>query len=359
MAGNYRIGISGWRYPPWRGTFFPSDLPQKDELAYASRKVNSIEINGTFYSLQRPSSFAKWFEQTPEDFRFAVKGPRYITHLRRLKEVAAPLANFFASGVLRLEHKLGPLLWQLPPSMPYDATRLEAFFKLLPRTTEAAVRLARKHQPFLAHSWVKSSTSSPLRHALEVRHPSFEKPEFIELLREHDVAMVVADTAGKWPFIEDVTSDFVYLRLHGDEALYVSGYTSTALRKWKSKIQQWRRGASPAAAHCLTNPPPARPGGRDVFVYFDNDVKVRAPFDAMTLAHLLGAGVAPQEAPPVESIVGKPRARSEWPWRYRRERPKTSLAVDASGGRTTARKRLRKGARKTIRKIRPRKPVRS
>jgi uncharacterized protein YecE (DUF72 family) len=330
MAGNYRVGISGWRYPPWRGTFFPRDLPQKDELAYAARKVNSVEINGTFYSLQRPSSFRTWFNQTPDDFLFSVKGPRYITHIRRLKDVAAPLANFFASGVLRLEHKLGPLLWQLPPSLPYDAQRLEAFFRMLPRTTEAAARMARQHQPFLTNAWTKSATESSLRHALEVRHPSFEKPEFIALLREYDVAVVVADTAGKWPLIEDVTSDFIYLRLHGDETLYVSGYTPTALRKWKSKAQQWRRGANPSAARRLTKPAPTRPAGRDVFVYFDNDVKVRAPFDAMTLAHLLGIGPAPGEPPPVESIAEKARAPSEWPWRYPRGRRKISRKRTAS-----------------------------
>lgn len=311
MGKSYRIGISGWRYPPWRGTFFPAGLPQKEELAYASRKVNSIEINGTFYSLQRPASFRRWFEHTPDDFLFAVKGPRYITHLRRLKDVAAPLANFFASGVLRLEHKLGPFLWQLPPTLPYDGKRLVTFLNLLPRTTKAAMQLARKHQPLLAHAWTKAATESPLRHALEVRHASFAQPEFVELLREHEVAIVVADTAGKWPLIEDVTADFVYVRLHGDEELYVSGYTPGAVKAWQAKVQAWGRG------------------GRDVFVYFDNDVKVRAPFDAMRLAHGLGIGPSPGAAPPVSSIAEKPRASGEGPWRFRRAARKTRTATRA------------------------------
>src|SRR6201987_1551004 len=141
--GDIRIGISGWRYKGWRGVFYPEDLPQKRELEYASRIFRSIEINGTFYSLQRPESFARWAEATPEDFVFAVKGPRYITHMRRLLEPRAPLANFLASGVLRLGPKLGPVLWQLPPSFRFDKARLEAFFALLPRDTAAAARLAR------------------------------------------------------------------------------------------------------------------------------------------------------------------------------------------------------------------------
>lgn len=335
MPADYRIGISGWRYPPWRKTFFPDDLPQKDELSYASRQLNSIEINGTFYSLQRPSSYRTWYEQTPADFLFSVKGPRYVTHIRRLKDIAGPLANFFASGVLRLEEKLGPLLWQLPPSLPFEPERVEAFFKLLPRDTDEAAQLAKKHDPFLSKVWFEPAETRKLRHALEVRHASFLTPEFVDLLRKHDVAMVVADTAGKWPLIEDVTADFVYVRLHGDEELYVSGYTDEALKTWEKKLRTWHRGANLSAEHRLSPPAPARAKGRDVFVYFDNDVKVRAPYDAMTLAHRLGVGPAPGKPPPVKTIKEKPRTAAEWPWRIRRGAKPTARRSNRPRRRTT------------------------
>jgi uncharacterized protein YecE (DUF72 family) len=308
----FRIGISGWTYAPWRGTFFPKDVIQKDELAYASRRVNSIEINGTFYSLQRPTSYALWHAQTPADFVFAVKGPRFITHIKRLGDVKAPLANFFASGPLRLGEKLGPFLWQLPPSMAYDRPRLEAFFALLPRTTTAAVKLAAKHDSHVKHgTWLKAGTKRPLRHALEVRHVSFQTPELIALLRANDIGLVVADTAGKWPAMEDVTSDFVYVRLHGDEKLYVSGYTPAALDAWATKIRAWARGGSPAGPRRITGPlkGPARP--RDVFVYFDNDVKTRSPYDAMALAHRLGMSPPPEAGPSEDEVEEEPR--TDWP----------------------------------------------
>ncbi|MGB8168648.1 MAG: DUF72 domain-containing protein [Chthoniobacteraceae bacterium] len=302
--GDLRIGISGWTYPPWRGgNFYPEKWPQKRELEYASRHVNSIEINGSFYSLQRPESYAAWHAATPPGFLFSVKGGRFITHLKRLKDVEVPLANFLASGVLRLREKLGPILWQLPPQFSFDPTRLEAFFRLLPRTTSAAAALAREHDERLAgRAWTRIDRDRPLRHALEVRHPSFVTPEFIVLLRAHDIALVVADTAGKWPFMEDVTSDFLYLRLHGAEELYVSGYTTEALAGWEKKIRAWSRGETPADARLIGPRPKRRSGPRDVFVYFDNDVKVRAPFDAMTLAHNLDLGPAPGPAPDLEAI---------------------------------------------------------
>ncbi len=299
--GQIYTGISGWRYPPWRGVFFPKDLPQRQELEHASRQVRSIEINGTFYSLQRPKSFAAWHEATPPGFVFSVKGGRFITHILRLKEVETPLANFFASGVLALKEKLGPFLWQLPPSLPYNPETLETFFKLLPRTTVAAAKLAKKHDEKMAgRAFTEADARRPLRHALEVRHKSFQCVEFIEQLRSHDIALVVADTAGKWPFMEDVTSDFLYLRLHGDEELYASGYTETALDTWTKKIQTWARGSVPASSKLTA--PRARPAakGRDVFVYFDNDVKVHAPFDAMTLAWRLGLRKEPPPANPLK-----------------------------------------------------------
>lgn len=312
-----RIGISGWTYAPWRGTFFPRGLPQKRELAYASRQVASIEINGTFYSLQTAASYRAWHDATPEEFVFAVKGPRFLTHIRRLREVEVPLANFLASGVLLLGAKLGPLLWQLPPSFPFDPARLEAFFRLLPRNTRAAARLARRHDDRVPRAHVGCGPSRPLRHALEVRHPSFVTPALVQLLRRHRVALVVADTAGKWPVLEDVTADFVYARLHGDTELYVSGYTDAALQDWARKIRAWARGGDARGARRIGPPAANRPGGRDVFVYFDNDVKVRAPFDAMKLAHLLGLGPRPPAPPPASSIPAV--ARTAWPGFRRRE----------------------------------------
>src|SRR5690606_6117383 len=204
------VGTSGWRYPPWRGTFYPRGLAQRRELQYLSRRVSSIEINGSFYSLQRPESYRAWAAQTPDDFVFSVKGGRFITHLKQLREVATPLANFFASGVLALGRKLGPVLWQLPPRMPFDPARLEPFLAMLPRSTAAAAELAAHHDERLdGRVHLEVDDDRPLRHALEVRHPTFCRPEFVELLREQGVALVVADTAGTWPHLEDVTADFV------------------------------------------------------------------------------------------------------------------------------------------------------
>src|SRR4051812_1380718 len=187
-----RIGISGWTYAPWRGVFYPKGLTQKNELAHASRTFNSIEINGTFYSLQRPSSFRLWYEQTPDDFVFSVKGGRFITHMKKLVNVDTALANFFASGVLALREKLGPILWQLPPMLSFSAERLANFFDLLPRDTRAAAKLAKKHDERLkGRSFTKADEERPIRYALEVRHPSFRTPQFVDLLRKHRVALVL------------------------------------------------------------------------------------------------------------------------------------------------------------------------
>lgn len=281
--GELRIGISGWRYAGWRGVFYPKDLPQRRELEFASRSFNSIEINGSFYSLQRPESYQRWHSETPEDFVFSVKGPRFITHMKRLREVEAPLSNFFASGILALGAKLGPILWQLPPSFKWDRDRLEKFFRLLPRDTREASRLARRHDTKLkTKPWIAIDRARPLRYAIEVRHPTFLDPEFIELLREQDVGFVIADTAGKWPYAEDITAGLVYIRLHGDEKLYVSGYSDSALNKWARRIRCWRRGrrSNDTRTISLRRDPV---GLRDVFVYFDNDAKVHAPFDAIAL----------------------------------------------------------------------------
>jgi len=279
-----RIGISGWRYAPWRGKFYPQGLRQADELAFAARTFPTVEINGTFYSLQRPQSFQAWHDAVPEDFLFAVKGPRFITHMKRLLEIEAPLANFFASGVLALRHKLGPVLWQLPPSFRFDPDRLGSFFDLLPRTHGQAVRLARRHDNKLKHgAYFGPGGNTPMRHALEVRHDSFRDPAFIALLRRHDVALVAADTV-EWPLLMDATSDFVYVRLHGSQKLYTSGYGPKALAQWADRIRAWSSGGTAQGDHAG---PPARKRKRDVYVYFDNDAKVRAPFDAKALMALL------------------------------------------------------------------------
>ncbi len=286
-----RIGTSGWRYPPWRGTFYPPGLVQRRELEHLSRAVRTIEINGSFYSLQRPESYQAWTQQTPDDFVFAVKGGRFITHLKQLRDVEVPLANFLASGLLALGRKLGPLLWQLPPRLRFDADRIEAFLRLLPHSTAAAADLAAGHDARLdGRAFTSTDVDRPLRHALEVRHPSFVDAGFVELLRRHDVALVVADTAGTWPYLDDVTAGFVYVRLHGDAELYTSGYTPAALDGWAVRIRDWRAGFASASEHTAGVPASFAPRGRDVFVYFDNDVKVHAPYDAIALAQRLGCG---------------------------------------------------------------------
>jgi uncharacterized protein YecE (DUF72 family) len=283
-----RVGTSGWTYPPWRGTFYPPGLAHRRELEYLSRQLNSVEINGSFYSLQRPSSYQSWAAQTPDDFVFAVKGSRFITHMKKLRDVETPLANFFASGVLALGAKLGPLLWQLPPNLPFDGDRLDSFLRLLPRTTAEAADLAQRHDERLdGRAWTTTDLDRPLRHALEVRHPSYRDSALIELLRSRRVALVVADTAGRWPYLEDVTTEFVYVRLHGDAELYVSGYTDEALDIWAHRICSWQAGESPRTKHTIA--PAASVAPRDVFVYFDNDAKARAPTDATSLARRLGS----------------------------------------------------------------------
>jgi uncharacterized protein YecE (DUF72 family) len=290
-----RIGISGWRYAPWRGEFYPDSLPQHRELWYASRCFNSIEINGTFYSLQRPEFFADWYEQTPDRFVFAVKGPRFITHMKKLRDPQTPLANFFASGVFNLREKLGPILWQLPPMLPFDEERLATFLKLLPRTTDAARRLARKHDHRLkGRASLSIDRNRRLRHALEIRHASYVDASFIALLRKHNVALVVADTADRFPRLGDVTSDYIYMRLHGDETLYQSGYSAAALQAWRRRIERWATGKATTDLPLASRQRPKPRVTRDVFCYFDNtDVKLRAPIDARSLMRLLAI-----ESPP-------------------------------------------------------------
>src|SRR5215217_7074275 len=229
-----RVGISGWRYAGWRGDFYPKGLPQRRELEYAASHLTSIEINGSFYSLQRPSSYRRWHDETPDDFVFAVKGGRFITHLKRLRDVEAPLANFFASGVLSLGDKLGPVLWQLPEMLTFDATVLDEFLAQLPRTTSDAAALAQRHDERLGDDRVDTTarTVRPLRHAFEVRSKTFDNERFYEILQAHGVGCVLADTAGRWPVLDRRTSDLRYVRLHGDKELYASGYTDAALDRW-------------------------------------------------------------------------------------------------------------------------------
>ena len=312
-----RIGISGWTYPPWRGVFYPKELAQKRELEYASRQFNSIEINGSFYSLQQPSSYQAWYDATPKGFVFSVKGGRFITHMKKLKDVDEATANFFASGVLALKEKLGPILWQFPPGFAFNEERFAQFFELLPRSTRDAAKLAKKHGKQLkGRALAKTDADRPMRYCVEVRHESFKNERFVKLCRRNRIAIVFADTARKWPYMEDVTSDFIYVRLHGDEELYVSGYTDAALDWWARRVEEWRCGREPSDAKRIGAADKRKCRDRDVYVYFDNDAKVKAPFDALGLAARLAGKVA---EPPPESLktAGVP-ARESWPGFKRR-----------------------------------------
>jgi uncharacterized protein YecE (DUF72 family) len=281
--GAIHIGISGWRYKGWRGVFYPPKLPQRQELEFASRRFDTIELNGSFYSLQRPESFSRWYAETPQDFIFSVKGSRYITHMRRLRDVEAPLANFFAQGLLRLGTKLGPILWQFPPNFKFDPEGLESFFALLPRTQMQAAELARKHDDRLeGRSWFQVCRDAAVRHAIEIRHESFVSEKFIRILRRYNISLVVADTV-EWPLLMDITSGFIYCRLHGSKELYASGYDAKALDIWAHRIVTWARGGEVEDGRKASDRSAAHRKRRDVFVYFDNDMKVRAPFDAAQL----------------------------------------------------------------------------
>lgn len=281
--GRAWIGVSGWRYASWRGDFYPRGLVQRRELEYVGQKMSSAELNGSFYSLQRPASYLRWAESVPDDFVFAVKGPRYITHMLRLRSAGTALANFFASGPLALRRKLGPVLWQLPARLPFEPEVLGPFLASLPRTTGEALDIARGHDKRLeGRTWLVEDEDLPIRHSIEPRSDSFADPALAELLREHDVSLTVADTAGTFPRFDEVTaSDHVYVRLHGSRELYLSGYTDEELDDWAARITAWRDGSG-----C----PDGRP--RDVYVYFDNDGRGRAPHDAVALeARLTGAAI--------------------------------------------------------------------
>jgi uncharacterized protein YecE (DUF72 family) len=294
-AGRIRVGISGWRYKGWRGTFYPKGVAQRRELEFAAEHFDTIELNGSFYSMQRPQSFKQWDDETPDDFVFAVKGSRYITHMLKLKDAETPLANFFAQGLLRLGKKLGPVLWQFAPQFAFNPEKLQAFFDLLPRTQQEAAALARKHdQRLKGRSWLEIEKDQPIRHAIEIRHISCECPEFISLLRRNRIALVVADTV-EWPLLMDVTADFVYCRLHGSEQLYASGYEADAIETWARRVVAWSRGEEVTDGKRAHHKSARKRASRDVFVYFDNDAKVRAPFDAQALRRRIGEIVAADE----------------------------------------------------------------
>jgi len=282
--GQIRIGMSGWRYDEWRGTFYPEKLAQRRELEYASRQLNSIELNGTFYSLQKPKSYLDWSSQTPDDFVFSVKGTQFITHERRLENVAGPLANFLAQGLLRLGKKLGPILWQFPPNFKFNAELLQAFFDLLPRTHKQAAAYAKQRDEWMAERcWLEVEEDFPLRYAIETRNKSFAVPEYISLLRKNQIAVVVADTE-KWPRMMDITADFVYCRLHGNEEVYPNGYDADGIESWAQRVLAWSRGEEVTDGMQVHSEPGEKRASRDVYVYFDDDVKVRAPHDAVSLS---------------------------------------------------------------------------
>jgi uncharacterized protein YecE (DUF72 family) len=276
MSPRAFVGTSGWRYPSWRGDFYPEGLRQKDELSYLASRLNTVELNGSFYSLQAPASYRRWREQTPDGFVFGVKGGRYLTHLLRLRGIEQAMANFFASGVLLLGDKLGPVLWQLPERLEFDAGLLERFCTLLPSTRREAAAIAGAHDGKVKRAEVPVvEQDAPLLHALEPRHPSFASPAAADILRRHGVALVLADSAGRFPVFDTTTAGFVYARLHGGEELYTSGYDARSLRGWARLV---RRQAAWEG------------GDRDVYVYFDNDAKGYAPHDAEAMAALLAAG---------------------------------------------------------------------
>lgn len=292
------IGVSGWTYAPWRGHFYPEGLVQKNELAFAARQFPALEINGTFYGLQKPDAFERWMQATPDDFVFAVKGSRYITHMRRLRDIETPLANFLASGLLRLGKKLGPLLWQFPPSFRFDAGLMEDFLALLPQDTQAAAALARKHDDRLeGRAWLQVDAKRRLRHAVEIRHESFRDPAFVKLLRRHGVALVCADTVD-WPRLMDLTADFIYCRLHGSAELYRSRYDKTELERWASRIEAWARGEPMRDGDFAGDPDATARQPREVFLFFDNTDKRHAPADAASLMRMLDLSWNPEAGQP-------------------------------------------------------------
>ena len=263
-SGAIRIGIGGWTYEPWRGTFYPDKLPQKGELAYASRQITSIEINGTFYGSQKPETFAKWRDETPDGFVFSLKAPRFATNRTVLADAGGTIARFFAGGVMELKDKLGPINWQLMPTKKFDPADFEAFLKLLPKEVEGRT----------------------LRHVVEVRHNSFHTPDFVALVREHGVAVAIAAESA-YPQIADATAPFVYARIMGTRETAELGYSDAALDLWAARAKAWASGAAADGLDCVE---PRRADGkaRDVYIYVISGHKVRNPAAAMALLRRLG-----------------------------------------------------------------------
>jgi uncharacterized protein YecE (DUF72 family) len=284
MAGDIRVGISGWRYEPWRGHWYPDDLVQRRELEYTAGKLDAVEVNGTFYSLQRPDSFRAWRDETPDDFRFAIKGGRFITHIKRLNIEPDTLGNFFAQGLLALGPKLGPVLWQVPPTLKFDAERVERFLAMLPSDTHQLADLASRHDGKLRHGAVtQADAKRPVRHVMEVRHASFRDEAFVKLLRRYRVGLVLAETPGHWEWAEDVTCPVVYLRMHGSEQMYEGSYGQAALRRLARRLRTWAGGGEPAKPDRIADLAARKRKGRQVWCFFDNTMKRQAPFDALQM----------------------------------------------------------------------------
>lgn len=247
--------------------------------------MRAIEINGSHYALQSPERYQNWHDATPADFVFTVKAPRYITHILRLREDKTPIAiaNFLASGVFRLRGKLGAILWQFPPSFAFSPDLFENFLARLPARTEDAAGLAREHDSHVKEAFLRPDRSRRMRHAIEIRHASFCDTAFIKLLRKYRAALVMSDAVAKWPYAEDITADFAYLRLHGTETRYSGHYSDAALDRWADRMRIWARGEEPEDAEKIAELKARRRAGRDIYCFFDNDQKVHAPVDARRL----------------------------------------------------------------------------
>lgn len=283
-----RIGVSGWNYDEWKGNFYPEGLPENVRLGHAASVFDTIEVNGTFYGLADPGTCRAWREAVPDHVELAIKGSRYITHMKRMGEPETPLANFFASGILEIGPNLGPVLWQLPARHRFDAERLDRFLALLPKNTIEAAELARGHDNRVEDAAYGNGSRHRMRHVLEVRHQSFLNEEAVEILRSHGVALCFSHSA-EWPYIEEITAGFVYLRLHGPRLLYASEYSEGELRVWAQRIEAWRGGGEPGDAARITEQEPPERRERDVYVYFDNTAHGYAPADAIRLTRLLDA----------------------------------------------------------------------
>lgn len=287
--GRIRVGLSGWNYDAWRGDFYPRDVPKRAWLSHAAERVDSLEVNGTFYGLVSPDTVRGWRAAVPDGFTFAVKGSRYVTHQKKLRDPERTVANFFAQGVLELDDALGPVLWQLPPNLHFDAERVDAFLSVLPHHTDDAVALARRHDDRVPEVSYGPGTPHRIRHVLEARHTSYWCDELVRIARRHGVALAFSH-AGEWPYVEEVTAGFVYVRLHGTDPTYASAYSDAELRRWADRLRAWRDGDEPEDAVRITDRGPPRRRRRDVYVYFDNDQGGHAPRDAARLRELLADG---------------------------------------------------------------------